>query len=308
MTDPDRRPTSACDSVAVVDLGSNSFQLVVGRVIDERNFHVVDRLRERVALAAGLDARNNLTERAQERALECLQRFGQRLREVDGARVRAVGTSALRQARNAQAFVVRAQAVLGHPIEIIAGSEEARLIYLGVAHTLADDRGRRLVIDIGGGSTELIVGERFAAGRMDSLGMGCVGYSLRFFGDNRVRAEDFRRAELAARLKLEPIKRRYFEARWDSCVGASGTVTAVDAILRANGWSDRGITPAGLRQLRKALIAAGSTQKIASIPGVQSDRAPVLAGGVAILIALFEELQIAHMEVSQGSLREGVLY
>lgn len=294
--------------MAAVDLGSNSFHMVVGRVVDDTHFHTVDRLRERVALAAGLDERNHLTEKAQERALACLERFGQRLREVDGGRVRAVGTSALRQARNAKAFVARAQTALGHPIEIIAGSEEARLIYLGVAHTLADDRGRRLVVDIGGGSTEMIVGERFEALRMDSLGMGCVGYSLRFFGETKVRAEDFRKAELAARLKLEPFERRYCDAGWTSCVGASGTITAVDAILRAHGWSDRGITLAGLRQLRKALIAAGSTAKIAALPAVQADRAPVLAGGVAILIALFEALQIEHMEASQGSMREGVVY
>jgi exopolyphosphatase/guanosine-5'-triphosphate,3'-diphosphate pyrophosphatase len=305
---PEREPVRDSESVAAVDLGSNSFHMVVGRVVGDSHFHIVDRLRERVALAAGFDARNNLTERAQERALACLERFGQRLRELPEGRVRAVGTSAMRQASNARAFVDRAQAALGHPIEIIAGSEEARLIYLGVAHTLADDRGRRLVIDIGGGSTELIVGERFEPIRMDSLGMGCVGYSLRFFPDGKIRAEDFRKAEIAARLKLEPIERRYLEANWENCVGASGTITAVDAILRANGWSDRGITMAGLRPLKKALIAAGSTNKVAALPGVQADRAPVLPGGVAILMALFEALKIERMAISTGSMREGLLY
>lgn len=308
MAEPDGRSPGSDSAVAAVDLGSNSFQLVVGRVVDATHFHVVDRLRERVALAAGFDDQCDLTEKAQERALACLERFGQRLREIDEGRVRAVGTSAMRQAGNARAFVAKAQAALGHPIEIIAGSEEARLIYLGVAHTLADDGGRRLVIDIGGGSTEMIVGERFEPIRVDSLGMGCVGYSLRFFADGKLRADDFRKAELAARLKLEPIRRRYREARWEDCVGSSGTVTAVDAVLRANGWSDRGINFAGLRQLKKALVAAGSTHKAAGIPGVQADRAPVLPGGVAILLALFEGLGIEQMAVSSGSMREGLLY
>ena len=294
MPESGERSPGSDAAVAAVDLGSNSFQLVVGRVVDASNFHVVDRLRERVALAAGFDAQCNLTDKAQERALACLERFGQRLHEIDGGRVRAVGTSAMRQA--------------GHPIEIIAGSEEARLIYLGVAHTLADDRGRRLVIDIGGGSTEMIVGERFEPIRVDSLGMGCVGYSLRFFEDGKLRADDFRRAEIAARLGLEPVARRYIEANWENCVGSSGTVTAVDAVLRANGWSDRGITSAGLRQLRKALVAAGTMHKAASIPGVQADRVPVLPGGVAILLALFEGLGIERMAISSGSMREGLLY
>lgn len=301
-------PVTDSDSVAAVDLGSNSFHMVVGRVVDDTHFHIIDRLRERVALAAGLDEHHELTDKVQERALACLERFGQRLRDFPEGRVRAVGTSAMRQAGNAKAFLAQAQAALGHPIDIIAGSEEARLIYLGVSHTLSDDRGRRLVIDIGGGSTELIVGERFEPVRMDSLGMGCVGYSLRFFVDGKIRAEDFRKAEIAARLKLEPFERRYLEANWENCVGSSGTITAVDAILRANGWSDRGITAAGLRQLKKALIAAGTINKLAGLSGVQADRAPVLPGGVAILLALFEGLQIEHMAISTGSMREGLLY
>ncbi len=299
---------SNLESVAAVDLGSNSFHMVVGRVVDDTHFHVVDRLRERVALAAGFDERFALTEKVQERALACLERFGQRLRELPEGRVRAVGTSAMRQATNAREFVERAEVALGHPIEIIGGSEEARLIYLGVSHTLADDRGRRLVIDIGGGSTEIILGERFEPVRVDSLNMGCVGYSLRYFPEGKIRPDDFRRAELAARLKLEPIERRYREAGWESCVGSSGTVTAIDAIARANGWGDRGISLGGLRQLKKALIAAGNTAKVATLPGVQPDRAPVLPGGTAILLALFEGLGVEEMKASAGSMREGLLY
>ncbi len=299
---------SNSESVAAVDLGSNSFHMVVARVVDDTHFHIVDRLRERVALAAGLDEQHLLSDKAQARAVACLERFGQRLRELPLDRVRVVGTSALRQASNARAFLPAAQAALGHPIEIIAGTEEARLIYLGVAHSLADDRGRRLVVDIGGGSTECVLGERFSTLRTDSLNMGCVVYSLRFFADGKVRGEDFKRAEIAARLKLEPIERRYLESGWDSCVGSSGTILAIDALLRQHGWSDRGITLAGLRQLKKALITAGSTAKIAAMPGVQADRAGVLPGGVAILLALFEGLGIEQMATTGGSMREGLLY
>jgi len=296
------------ESVAAVDLGSNSFHMVVARVVDDTHFHVVDRLRERVVLAAGLDEQLRLSEKAQARAVACLERFGQRLRELPMHRVRAVGTSALRQAGNAREFLPAAQAALGHPIEIIGGSEEARLIYLGVSHSLADDHGRRLVVDIGGGSTECVLGERFEAIRTDSLGMGCVSYSLRFFADGKVRGEDFRRAEIAARLKLEPIERRYLESGWDSCVGSSGTILAVDALLRQHGWSERGVTLAGLRQLKKALIAAGTHAKIAAIPGVQPERAAVLPGGVAILTALFEALGVEQMVTTHGSMREGLLF
>lgn len=299
---------SNSESVAAVDLGSNSFHMVVARVVDDTHFNTLDRLRERVALAAGLDEQRRLGEKARARAIACLERFGQRLRELPPDRVRAVGTSALRQAENARDFLPAAQEALGHPIEIIAGTEEARLIYLGVSHTIADDRGRRLVIDVGGGSTECVLGERFEPLRTDSLSMGCVVYSMRFFPDAKIRGEDFKRAEIAARLKIEPIERRYLESGWDSCVGSSGTILAVDALLRQHNLGDRGITLAGLRQLKKMLISAGSLAKVAAIPGVQADRAPVLPGGLAILIGLFEGLGIEQMTATSGSMREGVLY
>jgi exopolyphosphatase/guanosine-5'-triphosphate,3'-diphosphate pyrophosphatase len=299
---------SNSESVAAVDLGSNSFHMVVARVVDDTHFHTLDRLRERVALAAGLDEQRRLGEKAQARAIACLERFGQRLRELPLDRVRAVGTSALRQAENAREFLPAAEAALGHPIEIIAGTEEARLIYLGVSHSVADDRGRRLVVDIGGGSTECVLGERFDPLRTDSLSMGCVVYSLRFFPDGKIRGEDFKRAEIAARLKLEPIERRYLESGWDSCVGSSGTILAVDVLLRQHGWGDAGITLTGLRQLKKLLISAGSLAKVAAIPGVQADRAPVLPGGVAILLAVFEALGLERMTATAGSMREGLLY
>jgi exopolyphosphatase/guanosine-5'-triphosphate,3'-diphosphate pyrophosphatase len=299
-------PTGSSDTFAAVDLGSNSFHMVVARLVQDQ-VHIVDRLRERVALAAGLDEKKKLTDDAQERALACLARFGERLRGMRRGSVRAVGTSALRVARNSRTFLSRAGETLGHPIEIILGPEEARLIYLGVAHDLSDDVNRRLVVDIGGGSTECILGERFEALKTDSLHMGCVNYSQRFFdgGDIKERAMD--RAGIAARQELQPMERHYRALGWEECVGSSGTILAVDQILRASAWSDQGITPRGLRKLRKALIEAGHVNKL-ELPGLQSERASVLAGGVAILAAVFESLAIEQMTTSQGALREGVLY
>ena len=300
-------PDNLVENVAAVDLGSNSFHLVVARVVGGNQFTVVDRLRERVTLAAGLDDQKKLMDKAQERALLCLQRFGQRLRFIPGLRVRAVGTSAMRQLVNPRDFLTKAEEALGHDIEIIAGVEEARLIYLGVSHSLADDRGRRLVVDIGGGSTEIILGERFEPVRCESLGMGCVVYSLRYFGEGKLRAEDFERAEIAARLKLQPIELRFRNADWHNCVGSSGTILTIDEVLRNHGWSDRGITLAGLKQLRRAMLSAGHLNKL-TLNGLSPDRAPVFPGGVAILTALFESLGVEQMFTSTGSMREGVLY
>lgn len=300
---PNARPFEA---VAAVDLGSNSFHMVVARIV-QGELQFVDRLRERVALGAGLDPAKKLTAEAQERALACLARFGERVRGMPAGSVRAVGTSALRMARNAEAFLARAADVLGHPIEIIAGAEEARLIYLGVAHDLADEQSRRLVIDIGGGSTECILGEHFEVLQADSLHMGCVNFSLRFFPGGVITAEAMERARLAARLELRSLEYRYRELGWSECIGASGTVLAVDAITRENRWSEPGITSKTVGKLRKALIAAGRTDAL-RLPGLQPDRAPVLPGGVAILSALFDGLAIESLQPSLGALREGVLY
>jgi exopolyphosphatase/guanosine-5'-triphosphate,3'-diphosphate pyrophosphatase len=294
------------DTVAAVDLGSNSFHMVVARLV-RSELHIVDRLRERVALAGGLDERKRLTSDAQERALACIERFGERLRGMPQGSVRAVGTSALRMARNQQSFVARAEEALGHPIEIVSGAEEARLIYLGVAHDLSDDSNRRLVIDIGGGSTECILGQRFEALKTDSLHMGCVNYSLRFFPSGAITKESMEKALLAARLEVRGMERSYRGLGWEDCIGASGTILAVETILSQNQWSERGITPKGLRKLRKALVEAGHAEKLA-LPGLQPERAPVLAGGVAILSALFDGLEIEMMQTSNGALREGVLY
>jgi exopolyphosphatase/guanosine-5'-triphosphate,3'-diphosphate pyrophosphatase len=299
-------PRTASDHLAAVDLGSNSFHLVVASLVGGE-LRIVDRRRERVALAAGLDARKLLNAETQERSLACLERFGERLRGMPPASLRAVGTSALRVARNARPFLARAGEALGHPVEVISGSEEARLIYLGVAHDLSDDARRRLVVDIGGGSTECILGERFEALRTDSLHMGCVNYSSRFFPGGELSPEAMERAVIAARLEVRSLERPYRTLGWSECIGSSGTIVATSQILRENGWSESAITEKGLRRFRKAIASAGSIDKLA-IPGLAAERNQVIAGGVAILSAIFEGLGIEEMRVSEGALREGILY
>lgn len=291
---------------AAIDLGSNSFHMIVAAV-DGDSVRVVDKVRERVRIAAGLTGKRKLARAARERAIACLERFGERLQGIPAERVRAAGTNTLRQARNAREFLTDAEAALGHPIEIISGREEARLVYLGVAHDLADDSGRRLVVDIGGGSTECILGERFAAIERDSLYMGCVSYTQKFFADGAITTKAFANAELAARRELSSIEKRFTATGWHSAIGSSGTVNAIDQILRANHWSDGGINAPGLARMRAALIAQGSIDALA-LPGLEADRVPVIAGGVAILSAVFASLGIDTMTAAAGALREGLLY
>lgn len=293
------------DTFAAVDLGSNSFHMVIARG-DGTELSIVDRLREMVRLAAGLDEDRRITPDAIDRAQSCLERFGQRLREVPAENVRVVGTSTLRQARNADAFITQAEAALGHRIEVISGMEEARLIYLGVAHSLAGD-GRRLVIDIGGGSTELIVGEGFEALRRSSLHVGCVGQSHHFFGDGHIGRVAFERAELDARIEFEPYEQHFRSLDWQHAIGASGTIKAVASALDPDGSTAATITAEGLDDLRSRMIDAGHVDRL-NLPGVRRERNPVFPGGVAILRAAFAALDITEMRVSTGALREGLLY
>lgn len=299
-------PHKKSDTFAAVDLGSNSFHMVVARLVQDQ-LHIVDRLRERVALASGLDDKKRLTDEIQARALACIERFGGRVSGMPPECVRAVGTSALRLARNGRSFLDRAERALGHPIEIVSGLEEARLIYLGVAHDLSDDTSRRLVIDIGGGSTECILGERFEPLRTDSLHMGCVNFSQRFFASS-VTKEAMDAARLAARLEVQSMERSYRVLGWEECVGSSGTILAIEQILRVNDWTEGGIGPKGLRKLRRELVDIGDPRELTRIPGLEPERAPVIAGGVAILSALFDGLEIERMGVSQGAMREGLIY
>ncbi len=297
---------TAPESVAAVDLGSNSFHLLVARVANGVPT-VVDRLREQVQLAAGLDEEERLTRRARQRALECLERFGQRLRNLAPERVRAVATSALRVARNARDFLAEAESALGHPIEVVAGREEARLIYLGVSHNLKDEPGRRLVVDIGGGSTECILGERFEPLLVDSLEMGCVGFSRRYFPGGAIRRRGYEEAVLAARLEVRGVATRFRELGWQSAVGSSGTINAVEQVLRENNWSERGIPLRGIARLVDALVDRGHVDRL-DLPGLKEERRAVLPGGLAILQALLEGFGLDRLETSYGALREGVLF
>ena len=293
-------------SIAAVDLGSNSFHMVVADTTGG-HFKVVDRMREMVRLAAGLGPDNRLNDEAIVRAVECLQRFGERLRDFDTDSVRVVGTNTLRKARNGYDFRARAEAALGYPIDVIAGREEARLIYLGVSHGLEDESDLRLVIDIGGGSTELILGRHFGPLTMESLHMGCVGMSAAHFADGEITAGRMQIAELRARQELEPVEASYRQQGWQSVIGASGTNLAIRDVIVANGWSKDGITKASLEQLRDVLIEAAHVDQI-DLSGLSEERRPVFPGGVAILLGIFHTFGIDHMRVSSSALREGLLY
>jgi len=293
--------------LAAVDLGSNSFHMVVAREVDGRP-RIVDRLRDRVALAEGLSEKGGkLAGEVQERALRCLELFQQRLAGIPPDRVRCVGTATLRRIRDGRAFHSLAEQTLGHEIVVLPGVEEARLVYLGVAHALGDDQGTRLVVDIGGGSTECILGERFEAQALDSLSMGCVTWSRRHFADGGLRKKAMEAAKLAARGEFETLERSYRDRGWSSCIGSSGTILAVAEILRRNDWWRDGITAHGLAKLEARIVEAGHVDDL-DIDGLKSDRRTVIAGGVAILGALFEALEIECMTTATGALREGLLY
>ncbi len=292
--------------IAAVDLGSNSFRLQVAKVQD-RQIYFLDSLREPVRLAAGLDANKKLDQSAQNRALACLSRFGERLRGLSQDSVRAVGTNTLRVARNAREFLDRAQSVLGFPIEVVAGREEARLIYIGAAHSLPPSTDKRLVIDIGGGSTEFIVGSAYEPHAMESLYMGCVGYSLKYFPGGKISKAAMKQAEMAARLEVQAIEKSFSRNNWDHAVGSSGTAAALAEITLNAGWSQSGITLAGLDNLRAALIDAGQVEHL-QLPGLKPDRVAVLPGGLAIMRAAFLELDIRQMGTADGALRQGILY
>lgn len=293
-------------TIAAIDLGSNSFHMIVAHSAGD-NFRVVDRMRHMVRLAAGLGPDHQLDDAAMSRALDCLAQFGERVRGLPAEAVRVVGTNTLRKARNTAAFLARAEALLGHRIDVISGHEEARLIYLGVSHGLDDDAALRLVVDVGGGSSEFILGRRFDPLYMESLHMGCVSHSARYFADGSISAARFKAAELAARQELEPIETSYRRIGWQSVIGASGTILAARDVLRQMGAGQDGITGAELAQLKQALVAAGHNDKL-DLMGLAPERRPVFAGGVAILAATFEALGISRMRVSDSAIREGLLY
>lgn len=296
--------------LAAVDLGSNSFRLLIGRVVDTASGSQVlslDSLKETVRLASGLTREKRLDADSQQRALAVLQRFGERLRSFAPDQVRAVATNTLRVAKNARDFLLTAEAALGFPIEVIAGREEARLIYCGVSHTFPPQTGQMLVVDIGGGSTEFIIGQGHEPRLMESLFMGCVSYSLQFFPGGEIDRYTLKQAELAAQKEVEVIARDYVASGWQLAVGSSGTAKALGEILEANGFSDSGITRTGLDRLRDVLLRTGNASRL-RLEALKSDRVAVLPGGFAIMSAVFAVLGLERMEVAEGALRQGVLY
>ena len=291
--------------LAAIDLGSNSFHLIIAK-IEHGEMRPVDALAEKVQLGAGL--RNGmLAEDAIARGLDCLSRFAQMLGSVEPLRVRVVGTHALRMAKNRKAFTIPARRLLGTRVDVIYGLEEARLVYLGVAHSLADDAQSRLVIDIGGGSTEFIIGQRFEPQSMESVQMGCVSFGNTFFPQGKISRGKYRKAYEQARAQIYPIRHRFHSQRWEECVGSSGTLQAIESILTQNGWGEGGIDRQGLASLEKRILKFKSMEDI-QLEGLVAQRRNVILPGIAITSALFDLLGIEHLRTSKGALREGVIY
>ncbi|MCL1623693.1 exopolyphosphatase [Moraxella sp. Tifton1] len=291
--------------IGSIDLGSNSFHLAIAR-LDHGEIRKVASISEKVQLAAGLDDNNVLSEEAMQRGLDCLHRFAQHLTEVNPNLLRVVATNALRKAVNAQEFIKRANVLLPKPIEIIAGREEARLIYLGVSHSNAST-DKRLVIDIGGGSTEFIIGQGFEPIEMESLQMGCVAFTKKFFNDGKITEVAFDRAMKATKAELLSIEKRYKKVGWDNAIASSGTAKAALFVLRELGLADEFITIEGMEKLKRHLIKLGRIDKI-DFDGVKSHRQSVFPAGVAGLYAIMQTLNVKQLGYSDGALREGVMY
>ena len=307
---------NANELVAAVDLGSNSFRMLVAQVVKTPSgtqLRPIDTLRESVRLAAGLTDNKLLGNDAYQRGITAIRRFGERIRGFDPANVRAVATNTLRVAKNAPHFIREAEEALGFPIEVIAGVEEARLIYIGAAHEVPAVQGNRLVVDIGGGSTELIIGKGYEPRLMESLYIGCVSHSLRFFPKGNIDSHAFKEAELAARREIQVISESYLKAGWKQVIGSSGTARALAELISENNFngqvdgSDGLITRDGLRAMKKHLLKYEHINQV-DLQGLKDDRRSVWPGGLAIMIAVFDELGIESMEVTDAALRIGVLY
>jgi exopolyphosphatase/guanosine-5'-triphosphate,3'-diphosphate pyrophosphatase len=292
--------------IAAIDLGSNSFHMVVAKA-DSGEIRILERLGEKVQLAAGIDDERKLSEESMQRGLDCLKRFAQLINGLPLGAVRIVGTNALREARNRGEFIRRAEGILGHPVEVISGREEARLIYLGVSHTLADTPGKRLVADIGGGSTEFIIGQRFEPLLRESLQMGCVSYTQRYFKDGKITPARYAQAYTAARLEIMGIENALHRIGWDEAIGSSGTVRAIGLALKANGQGSGEVNAEGLAWLKRKLFKLGDIEKI-DFDGIKPDRRSIFPAGLAILEAIFDALSLQRMDHCEGALREGVLY
>lgn len=292
--------------LAAVDLGSNSFRLEIGR-LDHGQIQRVEYLKEAVRQGNGLDEARNLTQEAMERGWACLARFAERIAGFAPHQVRAVATQTLREARNREVFLVRARTILGFPIDVISGREEARLIYQGVSHLLPQSDERRLVVDIGGRSTELILGRHYQSSVMESFRVGSVAWSMRYFPQGLFTQAAFQAAEIAAQAVLEQALHAYPPGKWDRAYGSSGTIGAVSDILLAAGRSSGEITRESLDWLQEQLLAARSADRV-RLAALKDDRRPVIGGGLSVLRAVFAMLRIDCMHPAQGALRHGALY
>jgi len=294
------------DLIAAVDIGSNSFHLVVARY-EHGRLRMIDRMREAVHLAMGLRADGSLDAERRALALSCLARFGQRLRAVPAANVRAVATNAVRRLAHPQAFLVPAETALGHAIGVVSGREEARLIHLGIAHARAGSPEQRLVVDVGGGSTEFIIGQGFETLETESVQIGCIASTLRFFPDGHCTAQAWQRARTGIGVELQQFAAAYRARGWVEAMASSGTARCVAAIAQANGWCDTGISAAALARLREAILAAGRVDRL-DLAGLAEERRATLAGGVAILDAVFTTFGLEHVSVCDTAMREGLLF
>jgi exopolyphosphatase / guanosine-5'-triphosphate,3'-diphosphate pyrophosphatase len=303
---PSPSETSQPEIIAAVDLGSNSFHMIVGE-LRHGQLAIIDRIRETVRLAEGLSSMGELSVDARQRALDCLSRFGQRLRDMKAGSVRAAGTSTIRQAREDSSFMSEAEALLGHPIEVISGIEEARLVYKGVTHSLPPTDGMRLVTDIGGGSTEVILGQASAPRALESLHVGCVSMTERFFPGGEITTAGFKKARMAVRLELRPVKAFFRGATGIQAIGTSGTIRATAAVAQELGLVDSGITLQTVESLIDTVLEFKSVDEL-SLKGLSERRAQVWPGGLSILAELLKTFRIEEMKVSDGALREGLLY
>ena len=301
------QPLADGDMLAAIDLGSNSYHMVVARYTLGQ-LRIVDRLRETVRMAEGLDTRGGLEAGVRQRALQCLARFGQRIRDIPPHRVRAVATNTVRRLAAPQAFLMPAETALGHAIEVVAGREEARLVYQGVAHAQPPKPGhRRLVLDIGGGSTECIIGRGFETLERDSVQLGAVAGTRLYFGNGRLSRRKWREALIEASVEFQQFAATYRSLGWQEAIGASGTNKAIGEICAAMKLTKGAITAEALPVVRDELLRASHIDDI-RLPGLSEERRPIIAGGLLVLEAAFTSLELQRMMVSKAALREGVLY
>jgi len=292
---------------AAVDLGSNSFHMIVAE-ISNNQLHVIDRHKDMVRLANGLNKKGYLSDKKIDEAIASLEKIGQRIAHIPKSHLRIVGTNTLRKAKNSEDFIVKAAVALGKPIDVISGREEARILYLGVAHSLASNQGKRLVIDIGGGSTELIIGEEFNPLLRESLHMGCVSYTKKFFEDGVISRQNWNEAILNARRQLLPIVSKYTTEGWNMVIGASGSMRSTEKVIVENKFSAQGIDSVGLERLINRCFEIGHIDQLDKLLGLSSRRLPVFIAGLAIIKALFDSLLFTEIQCSIGALREGIVY